>query len=67
MNGRLNPFSGLEVIVEVNKNRTRIIEMTASMRSGSRGQSVVTFRIDRSNETRKLPPLRNPSWSLENR
>ena len=67
MNGRLNPFSGLEVIVELNRDRTRVIEMTASMRSGSRGQSVVTFRIGRNNETRKLPPLRNPSWSLENR
>ncbi len=65
MSGRLNPSSDVEVIIEINEDRTRVIEMSASMRSGSRGQSVVTFRVDRNNETRKLPPLRNPSWSLE--
>ena len=67
MGGRLNEFSGLEVVVEFNQDRTRIVEMSASMRSGTRGQSIVVFRVDRKSETRRLPPLRNPSWLLENR
>jgi hypothetical protein len=67
MNGRVNPSGGLEVIVEFNRDRTRIVEMNGSMRSGSRGQSAVVFHVDRKSETRRLPPLRNPSWSLENR
>jgi hypothetical protein len=65
MNGRLNAFSDLDVVVELNPDRTRVIEMSGSMRSGSRGQSVLTFRIDRNNQTRKLLPLYNPSWLLE--
>ena len=67
MNGRLNPLGGLEVIVEFNRDRTRIVEMNGSMRSGSRGQSVVVFRVDRKSESRRLPALRNPSWPPENR
>ena len=65
MNGRLNPSAGLEIIVEFDSGRTRIVEITGSMRSGSRNQSTVTFRVDRRRESRSLPPLRNPSGRLK--
>ena len=65
MTGRLNPFSGLEVVIEFSKSRQRITNISGSMRSGTRGQSVRVFHVDRKNENRPLPPLRNPSWLLE--
>jgi len=67
LSGRLNPFSGLEVVVELNKGRSHIVNVSGSMRSGTRGQSVLVFQVDRETETRRLPPLRNPSWLLESK
>ena len=65
LNGRMNSFSGLEVIIEFNKDRSQILDVNGSMRSGTKGQSVRVFQVDRKTETRRLPPLRNPSWLLE--
>jgi hypothetical protein len=65
LNGRMSSFSGLEVIIEFNKDRSEIINLSGSMRSGTGGQSVRVFHVDRKTETRRLPPLRNPSWALK--
>jgi len=62
MNGRLNPFSGLDVVIEMSSDRSRIANISGSMRSGSKGQSVVVFQVDRKSVNRRLPPLRNHSW-----
>jgi hypothetical protein len=65
MNGRLNPFSGLEVVIEFSQDRTRIVDLSGSMRAGTRGQSVVVFQVDRDSRNRKIPPVYNPSRKVK--
>ena len=62
MNGRLNPFSGLDVVIEMSSDGSSIANVSGSMRSGSKGQSVSVFQVDRKSVNRRLPPLRNFSW-----
>lgn len=59
MDGRLNV--GLDVVLKLNNERNRIVEMAGSMRLERPDQLITTFRIDRNSETRKLLPIRNPS------
>lgn len=63
LNGRLNPFSGLEVVIEISGDTAKIADMSGNMRIGSKGQSVGVFQIDRDNKNRRIPPIYNPSWS----
>lgn len=60
-NGRLNPFSGLEVVIEFSSDRTQILDVSGSMRAGTKGQSVSIFHVDRDSWNRKVPPVYNPS------
>ena len=62
MNGRLNPFSGLDIVIEFNPDRTKIINISGSMRAGTKGQSISVFQINRNSRNRKVPPVYNPSW-----
>lgn len=64
LNGRLNPFSGLEVVIEISSDTAKIVDMSGNMRVGSKGQSVLVFQIDRDNKNRRIPPIYNPSWSV---
>jgi len=65
MNGRLNPASELQVVIEFGAGHSRIVNISGTMRSGTKGQSVLAFHVDRKSENRRVPPLRNPSWNLE--
>jgi hypothetical protein len=47
MNGRLSSFSGLEVVIEFSRDGSRIVDISGSMRSGTKGQSVRVFHVDR--------------------
>lgn len=62
LNGRLNPFSGLEVVIEISSDTAKITDMSGNMRVGSKGQSIGVFQIDRDNKNRRIPPIYNPSW-----
>ena len=61
MNGRLSPCSGLDLIVKLNSTRSRIVDLSGSMRAGTQCQSVSEFRPDRQSESRRIPPIWNPS------
>ena len=58
-NGRLNPFSGLDVVFEV--SRGGVSTVSGSMRAGSRGQSVSIFKVDHKTQSLKMNLL-NPAW-----
>ncbi len=62
LNGRLNPFSGLEVVLELSPDRKKIQTISGSMRAGTRGQSVAVFKPDHQTQNKKLL-LTNPSYS----
>jgi hypothetical protein len=65
LTGRLNPFSGLDVMLELSEDGQSIKEITGSMRAGSRGQSISQFKIDRTNLLREVAPISNPSYVSE--
>jgi hypothetical protein len=61
MNGRLSPCSGLDLIVKLNSTRSKIVDLTGSMRAGTQCESMSEFRPDRQSESRRIPPIWNPS------
>lgn len=62
LNGRLNPFSGLEVVLELSPGGRKIQTISGSMRAGTRGQSVSVFKPDLKTPNKKIQ-LVNPSYS----
>lgn len=65
MNGRSSSFSGLEVVIEISGDGSRILDVSGSMRIGVKGQSVRVFHVDRKTQSKRIPPLNNPSWLRE--
>lgn len=58
-NGRLNPFAGLDVVLEISGKRIKNI--SGSTRAGTKGQAIVAYQVD--HKVLKVPlNLANPSW-----
>lgn len=64
MNGRLNPASGLQLIIGFDGEGTRVISLIGTMRAGRKGEAGLTFSINRKTAMRNLAPIRNPSLNL---
>ena len=52
----------LEMVIEFSNDGSQIVNISGSMRVGTRLQSVRVFQVDRASESRILPRLRNPSY-----